>query len=100
MLKLEGKGRVCDSVRIELLPPGKDIISHICHLLVCLFALSPPEEKKKGGTGKGGSVMQEKEGKGRETGRNRELLTEEERGNHVEEPTCDSCPTSMHRCEC
>lgn len=44
--------------------------------------------------------MQEKEGKGRETGRNRELQTEEERGNHVEEPSCDSCPTSMHRCEC
>lgn len=27
-----------------------------------------------------------------------ELLTEEERD--VEEPSCDSCPTSMHRCEC
>lgn len=55
-----------------------------CHLLVCLFALSPPEEKKRRQVkkleeGVGGSVVQEKEGRGREIGRNGELLTEEER---------------------
>lgn len=44
--------------------------------------------------------MQEKEGEGRETGRKIELLTGERGENHVEEPSCDNRPTSMHRCEC
>lgn len=71
----------------------------------CLFALSPPEEKKrrqvKGAGGWiGGLVVQEKEGKGRETGRNGELTEERESGGSTEEPSCDSHPTSMHRWEC
>lgn len=85
------------------LHPGKDVHKKRC-LLVCLFALSPPEEKKRrqvkelGGGVVGDSVVQEIEGRGGET----ELLTEEKkeregRGNHVEVQSCDNCPTSMHR---
>lgn len=52
-----------------------------CHLSVCFicsFSTGGKEEETGKGAGEG-SVVQEKEGGGRETGRKIELLTEEER---------------------
>lgn len=76
-------------------------------LSVCLFALSPPEEKKRGDkaeswrealTCRGGR------GERNETDFDRrekeEGKTHKKKEKHVEEPTCDDCPASMHRCEC
>lgn len=104
---LEGKGWTCEDLIIYTL---EEISTHMhkeCHLLVCLFALSPPEEKKRRQVKEpercGRFCRAGKEGNVRETRRNRELLTEEEKGgggDHMEEPSCDNCPTSMHRWEC
>lgn len=79
-----------------------------CHLLVCLFALSPPEEKKRRRVKELREVLEVlscrkkrgKEEKQRAVDRRREEEKGEGRGNHMEEPSCDNRSTSMHRCEC
>lgn len=60
------------------LPPGKDVHTYaqemsFVGLFICSFSTRGKEEEtgKGAGGGVGSSVVQEKEGKGRETGRNR-----------------------------
>lgn len=75
-------------------------------LSICLFALSPPEEKRRRRVKESwwGRRRFCRAGERRERKRDGKKLNcwqrRGEAGNHMEEPSCDSRPTSMHRCEC